>query len=200
MRAIDGFSGTFPVRCALLLAPLLFVRPGELRAAEWCELELAHPSGPRWAIPPARRKLKKAAKEHPNTPPHLVPLSAQAVAILDELAPLTGRGRFLFPGARSPKQPMSEATINAALCRLGYDKDAMTGHGFRHMASTLLNEMWHNKDPIERQLSHKEPGVAGVYNLGELLPERQRMMQAWTDYLDGLRAGGDVAAFKRKAG
>lgn len=200
LRALDGFSGTFPVRCALLLAPLLFVRPGELRAAEWSEIDLQHPSGPRWTIPPARRKLKKAAKEHPNAPPHIVSLSTQAVAVLRELEPLTGNGRFLFPGARTRKRPMSENTVNAALRRLGYDKDAMTGHGFRHMASTLLNELGHNRDAIERQLSHKEPGVAGVYNLAELLPERQRMMQAWANYLDGLRAGSNnVVAIGNRA-
>lgn len=200
LRAIDGFGGTFPVRCALQLAPLLFVRPGELRGAEWGEIDLEHPAGPRWSIAPARRKLKKAAKEHPDTPPHVVSLSSQAVAILRELEPLTGRGRFLFPGARSPKRPMSENTINAALRRLGYDKEAMTGHGFRHMASTLLNEMGHNKDAIERQLSHKEPGVAGIYNLAELLPERGVMMQAWADYLDGLRAeSANAVASKRSA-
>lgn len=187
LRAIDGFSGTFPVRCALQLAPLLFVRPGELRGAEWSEIDLDHPAGPRWSIAPARRKLKKAAKEHPDTPPHIVALSSQAVTILGELKPLTGRGRFLFPGARSPKRPMSENTVNAALRRLGYDKHAMTGHGFRHLASTLLNELGHNKDAIERQLSHKEAGVAGVYNLSELLPERKQMMQAWGDYLDIVR-------------
>ena len=188
LRAIDGFGGTLPVRCALRLAPLLFCRPGELRGAQWSEIELDHSDGPRWVIPPARRKLKKAAKEHPNAQPHIVPLSKQAVAILKELRPLTGRGIFLFPGARDARRPMSDVTINAALRRLGFDKDAMTGHGFRHMASTLLNEMGQNRDAIERQLSHKEPGVAGVYNLAELLPERRRMMQKWANYLDSLRA------------
>jgi integrase len=198
LRAIDGFGGTFPVRCALQMAPLLFVRPGELRAAEWKEIQLDHKDGPRWSIAPARRKLKKAAKEHPDTQPHIVPLPKQAVSILEELHQLTGRGRYLFPGARNPKIPMSDATINAALRRLGYDKNAMTGHGFRHMASTLLNEMGFNKDAIERQLSHKEPGVAGVYNLSELLPDRKKMMQAWANYLDSLRTGSQVVPFKRK--
>lgn len=199
LRAIDGFGGTFPVRCALQLAPLLFVRPGELRSAEWNEVDLNHASGPQWRIAPARRKLKKAVKEHPDTQPHVVPLSSQAVSILRDLHALTGRGRFLFPGARNPRMPMSENTINAALRRLGYDKNSMTGHGFRHMASTLLNEMGHNKDAIERQLSHKEPGVSGVYNLAELLPERVKMMQQWADYLDTLKQGGNVIPIKRKA-
>lgn len=197
LRAIDGFGGTFPVRSALQLAPLLFVRPGELRAAEWCELDLDSPS-PQWTIPPARRKLKKAAKEHPDTQPHIVPLSTQAVAIILALKPLTGRGRYLFPGARSPRVPMSANTINAGLRRLGYDKEAMTGHGFRHMASTLLNELGHRKDAIERQLSHKEPGVAGVYNLAELVPERRKMMQTWADYLDTLRGGETILPFRQE--
>jgi integrase len=192
LRAIDGFGGTFSVRCALQLAPLLFVRPGELRGAEWKEINFDHPGGPRWSIAPARRKLNKAAKEHPDTQPHIVPLSRQAVVILKDLYCMTGAGRFLFPGARNSRTPMSDNTINAALRRLGYDKNAMTGHGFRHMASTLLNELRSNKDAIERQLSHKEPGVAGIYNLSELLPERMKMMQDWANYLDNLRDGGDV--------
>lgn len=200
LRAIDGFSGTMPVRCALQLAPLVFVRPGELRAAEWSEIEFDHRGGPRWCIAPARRKLKKAAKEHPDAQPHIVPLSTQAVAILNELKPLTGRSKFVFPGVRDRKRPMSENTINAALRRMGYDRDAMTGHGFRHMASTLLNELGHRKEAIERQLSHKEPGVAGVYNLAELLPERTTMMQAWADHLDALRSPVmKVVPFKRMA-
>lgn len=198
LRAIDGYGGTFPVRCALKLAPLVFVRPGELRAAEWSEIDFDHRGGALWSIPPARRKLKKAAKEHPDAKPHRVPLSSQAVAILRELQPLTGKGRFLFPGARGPRRCISENTINAVLRNLGYDKEAMTGHGFRHMASTLLNEMGHNKDAVERQLSHKEPGVAGVYNLAELLPERRKMMQAWANCLDGLRRGGNVVPLKRQ--
>lgn len=200
LRAIDGFSGTFPVYCALRLAPLLFVRPGELRAAEWSELDLGHPEGPQWAIPPQRRKLRKALKDDPNTPPHIVPLSEQVLAIIEELRPLTGHRRYLFPGARDPKRPMSDNTINAALRTLGYDKDTMVGHGFRHMAATLLNELGFNGDAIERQLSHKEPGVRGVYNKAEHLPERRKMMQAWADYLDGLRADtGAVIPFRRKA-
>ncbi|KGM54660.1 integrase [Lysobacter daejeonensis GH1-9] len=199
LRAIDGFEGTFVVGCALRLAPLVFVRPGEIRAAEWKEIELEHKDGPRWVIPAARRKLRKAEKENPNTPPHVVPLSTQAVAILEELQPLTGQKRLVFPGARNTSIPLSNNTINAALRRMGYDKDAMTGHGFRHMASTLLNELGFNKAAIERQLSHREPGVAGVYNKAQHLPERQKMMQAWADYLDGLRADtGKVVPIQRK--
>lgn len=187
LRAIEAFGGTFPVACALRLAPLLFARPGEIRAAEWSEIDLEHAEGARWVIPAHRRKLKKADKDNPRTPPHIVPLSAQAVSILRELKPLTGHGRYLFPGQRSPTRSISENTINAALRRIGYDRDAMTGHGFRHMASTLLNELGFDKDAIERQLSHKEPGVAGVYNKAEHLGLRTKMMQAWADYLDTLR-------------
>ena len=200
LRVIDGFSGTFPVACALRLSPLLFARPGEIRAAEWTEIDLDHKDGARWAIQPPRRKLRKVDKENPNTPPHIVPLCRQAVAILRELQPLTGTGRYLFPGARATAKPMSENTINAALRRMGYDKTAMTGHGFRHMASTLLNELGWNKDAIERQLSHKEPGVGGVYNKAEHLPERRRMMQAWADYLDKIKAGGEIVPFRKKSG
>jgi integrase len=154
LRAIDAFDGTFAVACALKLAPMLFVRPGELRGAEWTEIDLDHPGGPRWSIPPARRKLRKAQKEDPKTPPHIVPLSTQAVAILDELRQVTGTGALLFPGVRARKRPISDMTVNAALRRLGYDSETMTGHGFRHMASTLLNELGFNGDAIERQLSH----------------------------------------------
>ncbi len=197
LRAIDGFEGTFTTACALKLAPLLFCRPGELRAAEWSEFDLSHPEGPQWVIPATRRKLRKAEKENPNTPPHIVPLCTQAVAILDELRPLTGSKRFLFPGARDPKRPMSDMTINAALRRLGYEKEEMTGHGFRHMATTLLNELGFNRDAIERQMAHKEPGVRGVYNKAQHLPERRQMMQAWADYLDGLKSGAKVVPLSR---
>lgn len=197
LRAIDGFEGTFVTACALKLAPLLFCRPGELRAAEWAELDFGHRDGPQWVIPAARRKLRRADKENPNTPPHIVPLCAQAVAILEELRPLTGGKRYLFPGARSSSRPMSDMTVNAALRRLGYPKEEMTGHGFRHMATTLLNELGFNRDAIERQMAHKEPGVRGVYNKAEHLPERRRMMQAWADYLDSLKSGAKVTPIRR---
>lgn len=198
LRAIDGFDGTFVVACALKLAPMLFVRPGELRGAEWPEFELDHDDSPRWSIPPARRKLRKAQKEDPKTPSQTVPLPTQAVAILKELHLATGSGRYLFPGARSRKRPISDMTINAALRRLGYDRDTLTGHGFRHMASTLLNELGFKAEAIERQLSHKEPGVRGIYNKAEYLPERIKMMQAWADYLDALRQDdGKLAGIRR---
>ncbi|ASJ23713.1 tyrosine-type recombinase/integrase [Laribacter hongkongensis] len=178
LRAIDGYQGTLPTLCALRLAPLVFVRPGELRKAEWSEIDL---DGATWIIPAERMKMREK---------HVVPLSEQAVSILRELHPLTGGGRYVFPGARTNGRPMSENTINAALRRLGYDKDTMTGHGFRHMASTLLNEQGWNRDAIERQMAHAERNqVRAVYNYAEYLPERRKMMQAWSDYLDALKVG-----------
>lgn len=199
LRAIDGFKGTFPVACALKLAPMWFCRPGEIRMAEWAHFDLDN-EHPTYTVPPSNRKLRKADKENPSTPPHIVPLSEQAVAILRELQPLTGRGKYLFPGARDPKRSMSDGAINAALARIGF-KGELVGHGFRHMASTLLREMNWSADAVERQLSHKEPGVAGVYNKAQHLPERRKMMQAWADYLDALKAdtSGKVVPFKQKA-
>jgi integrase len=154
----------------------------------WAELDvpllLTNSTGVEWRIPAARMKMREQ---------HIVPLSSQAIAVLRELHALTGFGQYLFPGARSAKRPMSENTVNAALRRLGYSKDEMTGHGFRSMASTLLNEQGWNRDAIERQLAHAErDNVRGAYNFAEYLPERRRMMQAWADYLDGLAAGAIV--------
>lgn len=185
LRAIDAFKGTFAVACALRLAPLLFVRPGELRKADWSEFVL-DTSEPLWRIPAERMKMREQ---------HLVPLSRQAVEILVDLQPLTGPSGYVFPGVRNASRPMSENTLNAALRRLGYDKNTMTAHGFRSMASTILNEQqWHG-DAIERQLAHGERDkIRGSYNFAEHLPERRRMMQSWADYLDGLRAGGKVVA------
>jgi integrase len=185
LRAIDGYQGYFVTRCALRLAPLVFVRPGELRAAEWQEFNL---DSAEWRIFASRTKMRTT---------HLVPLSRQAVAILQELYPLTGRGKYLFPSLHTGERPLSENTINAALRRLGYDKSEMTGHGFRSMASTLLNEQgWHH-DAIERQLAHIERNaVRGAYNYAEHLPERRRMLQSWADFLDGLRGGAAVLPFR----
>jgi integrase len=190
LRAIDGYAGDYVTRGALLLASLSFVRPGELRGAEWVEFDLDKAE---WRIPAERMKMRA---------PHIVPLASQAVAILRDLQPLTGTGRYVFPGARSHKRAMSENTVNAALRRMGFDKGTMTGHGFRSMASTLLNEQGWNRDAIERQLAHAErDAVRAAYNYAEHLPERRRMMQAWADYLDGLRLSpGKIVAFKRKAG
>lgn len=183
LRAIDGFRGTHVTRCALLLAPLVFVRPGELRMAEWGEIDLG---AAEWRIPAARMKQGRAAKL--KSRPHLVPLSRQALAVLADLQPLTGHGRLVFPGVRDRNRPMSENTVNAALRALGFDGSRIVGHGFRHMASTLLNERGYSPDAIERQLAHKAQGVRAVYNRAEHLPERRRMMQDWADYLDALRA------------
>jgi integrase len=175
MRAIEGYDGAFITKCALLLAPLVFVRPGELRTAEWSEVDL---DAAEWRIPASKMKMRT---------PHIVPLAPQAVAVLRKLHPLTGSGRYVFPGVRGRDRPMSENTINAALRRLGYAADEMSGHGFRSMASTLLNEQGYNRDWIERQLAHAErDSVRAAYNYAEHLPERRKMMTEWATYLDGL--------------
>lgn len=188
LRAIDGFEGSPVTLAALRLLPLVFVRPGELRHAEWSEFDL---DAAEWRIPAERMKMNAA---------HLVPLSTQAVAILRDLHPLTGAGRYVFPGVRTASRPMSENTVNAALRRLGYSKDEMTGHGFRAMASSRLNEMGWTPDAIERQLAHAESNkVRAAYAHGaEYLVERRRMMQAWADYLDSLREGGNVVSIRSK--
>jgi integrase len=177
LRAIHGYQGHGVVAAlALKLAPLVFVRPGELRAAEWSEFDL---DGAEWRIPAAKMKMGEQ---------HIVPLSRQAVAILREVHPLTGRGRYVFPSLVTRDRPMSENTINAALRRLGYDGNEHTGHGFRSMASTLLNEQGFPPDVIELQLAHAERNkVRAAYNKAQRLGERKAMMQAWSDYLDGLR-------------
>lgn len=190
LRAIDGYEGSMVARCALRLAPLVFVRPGELRHAEWSEIDLDKAE---WRIPAEKMKMREQ---------HIVPLSRQAVAILRELHPLTGAGRYVFPSIRTSARPMSENTVLAALRRLGYTKDEMTGHGFRSMASTMLNEMnrW-NRDAIERQLAHGERNaVRAAYNFAEHLPERRRMMQAWADHLDSLKAGAKVTPLHSASG
>lgn len=190
LRAIDGFSGQYVTLAALKLAPLVFVRPGELRMAAWSEFDL---DGAIWRIPGERMKMKAA---------HLVPLSTQAVEVLRELHTLTGNGHYVFPGVRTASRPMSENTVNASLRRLGYASDEMTGHGFRSMAATRLNEMGWNADAIERQLAHAESNkVREAYtHAAQYLDERKRMMQSWSDYLDGLRAGGNVVSIRTKAG
>jgi integrase len=186
MRAIHHYSGYPVTALALKLAPLVFVRPGELRAAEWSEFDLANAE---WRIPAARMKMKEQ---------HIVPLAHQAIAILRELEPLARGGRYLFPSLRTRDRPMSENTINAALRRLGYSNEEQTGHGFRSMASTLLNEQGFPPDIIELQLAHTERNkVRAAYNKAQRLPERRKMMQTWADYLDGLRAGANVISIRR---
>lgn len=196
LHAIDGYSGDPVTLAALRLSPLLFQRPGEIRQMEWGELDL---DAAEWRIPATKQKLSRAEKENPRTPPHVVPLAPQAVAILRELQPLTGRFRYVFVGKASRQRPMSDNTVRSALRRLGYDNETMTPHGFRHMASTRLNELGWNPDAIERQLSHRDANkIRGTYNQAQYMDERRRMMQAWADYLDGLRAGNVVPI--RRAG
>lgn len=178
LRAIDGYQGHFISLCALKLAPLVFVRPGELRHAEWTEFDL---EGATWRIPGKKMKMKQ---------PHIVPLSRQAVEILKELRPLTGKGKYVFPSLRTSTRPMSNNTVLAALRRMGYAKEEMSGHGFRAMASTILHEQGWPSAIIERQLAHQERSkVKAAYNHAEHLPDRRRMMQAWADYLDMLKSG-----------
>jgi integrase len=187
LRAIEGFSGSFVTKCALQLAPVLFVRPGELRAAEWSEFDLEESC---WNIPGHKMKMKQ---------PHLVPLPLQAVKILKELFNLTGSGKYVFPCHRSPLRCMSENTVNASLRRLGFDKDEITGHGFRAMARTMLHEILQfTPDAIEAQLAHAVPDRLGrAYNRTQHLAERNRMMQTWADYLDGLKSGARIIPFKQ---
>lgn len=186
LRAIDGYQGQPATEYALKLLPLVFVRPGELRAAEWSEFDL---ESAEWRIPGSRMKMRE---------PHIVPLSRQAVALLRELQPLTGSGRYLFPSLRGGDRPISNNTLNASLRRLGYTGDEMVSHGFRSMASTCLNEQGWHPDLIELQLAHAERNkVRAAYNRATRLAERRKMMQAWADYLDGLRAGADVLPFRR---
>jgi integrase len=190
LRTIDGYQGSFVTRCALRLAPLLFVRPGELRHAEWAEVDL---DAAQWNLPAEKMKMRE---------PHLVPLSPQAVAILHELQMLTGGGRYLFPSARSPQRPMSDNAVLSALRRMGYANDEMSGHGFRAMARTVLDEVLHFRpDYIEHQLAHavKDPN-GRAYNRTAHLAERRKMMSAWADYLDTLKVGGNVLPMSRKAG
>lgn len=188
LRALDSYPGSFVTTCALKLAPLLFVRPGELRRAEWTEVDL---NGAEWRIP--AEKMKKRST-------HIVPLAHQALDVLRELQPLTGGGKYLFPGEYHRDRPMSENTVLSALRRLGYKKEQMSGHGFRHMASTLLNEQGWNRDAVERQLAHAERDpIRAAYNYAEHLPERRKMMQAWADYLHSLKAGSGTVRNIRKA-
>jgi integrase len=187
LRAIDGYKGSFITLCALQLAPLVFVRPGELRHAEWNEFNL---DAAEWRIPGHKMKMQDK---------HIVPLSEQAVEVLRAIQALTGSGRYVFPGLRTTARPMSENTVNAALRRLGYDKSEMTGHGFRSMASTILHEQGWPHEAIERQLAHAERNkVSAAYNYAEHLPKRREMMQAWADYLEGLKSGAKVTLINLK--
>lgn len=178
LRKIDDFTGTLPVKSALQLAPLLFVRPGELRRAEWKDIDF---DTKQWAIP--KESMKKAGKERRG---HIVPLSSQAITILKKLKELTGEGRYLFS---TRNKPMSENSVNKALRSLGYSGKEAVGHGFRTTASTILHEQGYLSDAIERQLAHVEGNdVKRTYNKALHIKERTKMMQAWSDYLYGLKA------------
>ena len=176
LRDIDDYEGYFPLVCALKLAPLVFTRPTELRAAQWKEFDL---EAAEWRIPAERMKMRQQ---------HIVPLSEQALAVLRDLYAFTGGGKYLFPSTRTETRPIADATMLNALRRMGYQKHEMSVHGFRSIASTLLNELGFNRDWIERQLAHGERDeVRAAYNYAEYLPERRKMMQVWADYLSDLR-------------
>ena len=188
LRALWGYQGGAVVQAALKVAPLVFVRPGELRTARWADIDLEAAE--------SRYTTSKTGT------PHIVPLASQVVDVLRALHPLTGRGEYVFPSERGKGRPMSENTVNAALRVLGYDSDTMTGHGFRAMARTMLDEvLGFRPDYIEHQLAHsvKDP-LGRAYNRTQHLPERRKMMQAWADYLDGLRTNANVVPIKQKAG
>lgn len=190
LTAIDGYTGHVSTAYALKLAPLLFVRPGELRGAKWEEFEIDGRE-PVWRIPAERMKMKEM---------HIVPLPKQALTLLNELRPWAGDSEYLFPSPLSFKRPISNNTVNTALRRLGYASDEMCGHGFRAMASTCLNEQGWHPDLIELQLAHAERNkVRAAYNRAERIQERRKMMQAWADYLDGLKASSNIIPLKRSA-
>jgi integrase len=186
LRALEGFEGTFVVSCALRLTPLLFVRPGELRHMEWGEVDR---EAGLWTIPGEKMKMDRD---------HSVPLAHQTLITLNELEPLTGGERYVFPANRGRGRPMSENTVNAALRRLGYSKDEVTAHGFRATARTLLDEVLGERpDIIEHQLAHAVRDPNGrAYNRTAHLPERRQMMQRWADYLDSLRTGATVVPLR----
>ncbi len=187
LRAIDSYQGHYVVKCALMLAPMFFVRPGELRNAEWGEIDLDEAV---WNIPAHKMKMRQT---------HLVPLCEQAIGILTELKSLTGKSRYMFPSGRSFARPMSNNAILAALRRMGYDNNTMTGHGFRAMARTILDEVLQIRpDFIEHQLAHAVRDPNGrAYNRTAHLTERRKMMQLWADYLDGLKQGAQVLPFTK---
>lgn len=188
LRTIDGYEGSLTVRCALLLSPLVFVRPGELRSAEWADIDL---DAAEWRFTTSKTKTA-----------HIVPLSTQAVSILREVQAVTGSGRFVFPSPRSRTRPMSDNAILSALRRAGIPKDEMSGHGFRAMARTLLDEvLGFRPDIIEHQLAHAVRDPNGrAYNRTAHLPARREMMQTWADYLDKLKQGADIIPLRGEAG
>jgi hypothetical protein len=186
LRAIASYEGQPLTRAALELSALLFQRPGNIRQMEWAELDF---DGGLWTIPAA--KMKRTVHDKVNGRPHVVPLAARAVAILRDLHPLTGHGRFVFPSLLTGERSMSENTLRTALRRMGYTNDEMTPHGFRAMARTILVEQLNvNPDVIEAQLAHGKSGPLGAaYDRAEFLNQRRAMMATWADYLEHLRQG-----------
>ncbi len=187
LRALDGHSGHIYCRAALRLTPLVFVRPGELRTGEWAEIDFDKAE---WRIPGSKMKMDND---------HIVPLSSQALAILQELRPITGHGQYIFPSIRTGERPMSENTVNAALRGMGYDNTIQTAHGFRATARTIMDEVLGERvDLIEHQLAHAVKDANGrAYNRTAHLPARKEMMQRWSDYLDKLKRGAEIIAFKQ---
>lgn len=188
LRAIDDFPGTFTVKAGLQLLALTFLRPSEVRLGEWSEIDFEEKI---WRIPAKRMKMRLD---------HMVPLASQSFEILRGLYEVSGDGRLMFPGLRSPEKAISDAAFIAALRRMGYPKEEMSAHGFRAMASTLLNEQGYSADVIEKQLAHNpREKIRGIYNRAEYLPERRKMMQEWADYLDGLRAATQQKRIREEA-
>ena len=184
LRDIGNYRGTFVVQCAFRISPLLFQRPGEIRQLLWSDIDL---EAKEW-----RPYISKTDFFH------IVPLSKQAIEILEQIKPLTGAGQYVFPSSRGDGRPMSDNTIRTALKSLGYDSDTMTAHGFRTTASTLLNEQGWSPDAIERQLAHSpRDQVRAAYNRAQYLDERRRMMQSWADYLDGLKNGAQIISIRK---
>lgn len=181
LRDVEGYEGTPMVKAALRLLPLVFTRPGEFRAARWADIDL---DAKEWRYISSKKEVD-----------HIVPLSDQAAQYLRDLQPFTGAGAYVF-GVRAGARPLSENTVNAALKSLGYSSDIIQPHGFRHTAATMLAELGWNTEAIDRQLSHKEKGVKGVYQKAQFLDERRRMMQAWADYVDTLRSGAQVVPIR----
>jgi integrase len=176
LKAIDNYEGEFVTRCALKLTPVVFARPGELRQAEWSEIDFEKKH---WRIPAYKMKMRRE---------HIIPLSKQAIEILKDIEPVTGRWKYVFPSILSKDRPMSNNTINTALRRMGYTNDEVTAHGFRGTASTLLYENGFKEAHIETQLAHTEQNkVKAAYNHAKYIEERTRMMQWWADYLDELK-------------
>lgn len=196
LRAIDGYHGTPIVRAALKLAPLVFLRPGELRKAEWSEFDL---DGATWTISSARMKGRLDAKK--NGPPHLVPLAPQAVTILRELQPLTGSGKYVFPNPLTPERPLSDNGVLSALRRMGFSKDEVTGHGFRATAQTMGRErLQEDFEVIDAQLAHRKRGpLRGAYDRTLYLDQRREFMVEWANYLDRLREGAQVVELRPAA-